>query len=213
MFDLGLLHLIGCWGNISKLATREAKLGIDDINSNFLITGQLQQGLIQIFTGDGKGKTTAAIGTIIRALGNNLKVYVAVFMKGDYPYGEWAFLSKFSNITIERFGSQEFCDPSNVKPEEREQARLALNAARNAMLSGKYDIILLDEINVTVGWNLIPLNDVLKLIDEKPPHVELILTGRRADTELVKRADLVTEMLKIKHPYDKGISARKGIEY
>ena len=110
-------------------------------------------------------------------------------------------------------GSRDFTDPANVKPEEIEQAKQALAAARKAMLSGDYDLVVLDEVNVAVAWKLVELDEVVKLIDDKPQNVELILTGRHADTKLVQVADLVTEMLKIKHPYDKGIRAREGIEY
>jgi len=169
--------------------------------------------LVQIFTGDGKGKTTAAIGAVIRALGHGLRVYVAFFMKGDYPYGERSILSQLPNVTIASFGSRGFIDPANIKPEEKEQAKRALAAAREAMLSGSYDLVVLDEVNLAAAWNLVELDDVLKLIEDKPPGIELILTGRRADSKLVKAADLVTEMLKIKHPYDEGVAAREGIEY
>ena len=171
------------------------------------------QGLVQVFTGDGKGKTTAALGTVIRALGQGLKAYIVFFMKGDYPYGERNILSQLPNVDTACFGSLEFVDPANVKPEEREQARLALSAGREAVSSGNYDIVVLDEVNVAVAFKLIPLDEVIKLIRDKLPHVELILTGRKAAPELIKRADLVTECLKIKHPYDEGIESRKGIEY
>jgi len=171
------------------------------------------KGLVQVFTGDGKGKTTAALGTVIRALGHGLRVFIVYFMKGDYPYGERNILSKLPNVTMVSFGSLEFVDPANIKPEEKEQARQALAAARKAMLSGSYDLIVLDEVNLAVAWKLIELDEVIRLISDKPQNVELILTGRRADTRLVQLADLVTEMLKIKHPYDKGLTSRKGIEY
>jgi len=173
----------------------------------------LRRGRVQIFTGDGKGKTTAAIGTVIRALGHGLRVYIVYFMKGDYPYGERSILSQLPNVTMASFGSRGFADPANIKPEEKEQAKRALAAAREAMFSGSYDLIVLDEVNLAVAWNLVELDEVLKFIEDKPPDVELILTGRRADSKLVKAADLVTEMLKIKHPYDKGVAAREGIEY
>jgi cob(I)alamin adenosyltransferase len=173
----------------------------------------LHKGLVQIFTGDGKGKTTAAIGAVIRALGHGLRVYIVYFMKGDYPYGERSILSQLPNVTMESFGTKGFADPANIKPEEKEQAKRALAAARGAMLSGSYDLIVLDEVNLAAAWDLVELDEVLKLIDEKPEGVELILTGRRADSKLVKAADLVTEMLKIKHPYDEGVAAREGIEY
>jgi len=171
------------------------------------------KGLVQIFTGNGKGKTSAALGAVIRALGHGLRVYFVYFMKGDYPYGERHILSKLPNVKIASFGQKGFVDPANIKPEEKEQARLALAAAREAMLSSSFDLIVLDEINIAVAWKLIELDEVVKLISDKPPHVELILTGRQADAKLIKSADLVTEMVKIKHPYDKGIKARKGIDY
>ncbi len=171
------------------------------------------KGLVQVFTGEGKGKTTAALGTVIRALGHGLRVYIVYFMKGDYPYGEHNILSKLPNVTMASFGSLEFVNPASVKPEEREQARQALTAAREAMLSGSYDLVVLDEVNLAVAWKLVELDEVVRLITDKPQNVELILTGRQADTKLVQLADLVTEMLKIKHPYDSGIMARKGIEY
>lgn len=183
------------------------------MNNNPPAASSSRKGLVQIFTGDGKGKTTAAAGAIIRALGHSLKIYVVVFMKGSNPSGEWTFLSKQPGIIIERFGLDTLCNPSNIKPEEQKQAELALDTARQAIKSGLYDIVVLDEINVAIGWKLIELSDVIALIEEKPPAVELILTGRRAEPELVKMADLVTEMLKIKHPFDAGIAAREGIEF
>jgi len=172
-----------------------------------------KKGLVQIFTGDGKGKTSAALGVVLRALGHGLRVCIVVFMKGDYPYGEWKFLSKIPNVKVARFGFRTFTDPANVKPEEIEQAKQALATAREAMLSGSYDLVVLDEVNIAIGWKLIELDEVVKLIQDKPSNVELILTGRHADTKLVEMADLVTECLKIKHPYDKGMVARQGIDY
>lgn len=153
------------------------------------------------------------MGTVIRALGHGLKVYIVFFMKGDYLYGERNTLSQLPNVTMDSFGSAGFIDPQNIKPEEKGEAERALAAARQAMLKGSYDLVVLDEVNLAVAFNLIELDEVLKLIDEKPEGVELILTGRQADSKLVQSADLVTEMLKIKHPYDQGVVARKGIEY
>jgi cob(I)alamin adenosyltransferase len=173
----------------------------------------VRKGLVQIFTGDGKGKTSAAIGTVIRALGHSLKVYIALFMKGDYPYGEREILSKLPGVTLASFGSSDFIDPGNIKPEERQAAQDALAAARQAMLSGDYDLVVLDEVNIAVAFNLVGVEAVLRFIEEKPERVELILTGRQADKELVKVADLVTECLKIKHPYDSGVEGREGFEY
>jgi cob(I)alamin adenosyltransferase len=170
-------------------------------------------GLVEIFTGEGKGKTSAALGAIIRALGHGLRVYIVFFMKGDFPYGEQKILCQFPDCTVERFGFQEFVDPAHVKPKEKEEARKALEAARKAMLSQKYDVVILDEVNVAAAWKLIDVDSVVKLIHEKPEKVELILTGRYADPKLIKLADLVTDMVKVKHPFDKGILSRKGFEY
>lgn len=176
-------------------------------------SGRLSKGLVQIFTGEGKGKTSSALGIVLRALGHGLRVFIVFFMKGDYPYGEFRVLSQLPNADIAKFGSATFCDPTNIKPEEVEQANQALAAARAAMLGGSYDIVVLDEVNVAVAWKLVELDEVVKLIEDKPKNVELILTGRYADTRLVQLADLVTEMLNIKHPYDEGVKLRKGIEY
>jgi len=174
---------------------------------------RLSRGLVQVFTGDGKGKTSAALGIVLRALGHGLRVYIAYFMKGDYPYGERRILSELPDVDIVSFGGRGFVDPANIKPEEIEEAKQTLAAAREAMLSGNYDVVVLDEVNLAAAWKLVELDEVIRLINDKPPNVELILTGRQADTELIKLADLVTEMLKIKHPYDKGMAARKGIDY
>ena len=171
------------------------------------------RGLVQIFTGDGKGKTSAALGVAIRALGHGLRVHITSFMKGDYPYGEQQILALLPNISLARFGHQDFVDPANVKPEEKEQAGQALEDARRAVLSGDYDLVVLDEVNIAAAWNLVDVSDVVELVRQKPDNVELILTGRYADERLIEIADLVTEMREIKHPYKKGIPGRAGIDY
>ena len=173
----------------------------------------LTRGLVEIFTGSGKGKTTAALGAALRALGHELRVHIVFFMKGGYPYGERNMLPQLPNVSFQSFGHEHFVDPQNVKAEEREQAREALQAARAAISSGKFDLVVLDEVNVAVAWKLIEVEELMKLIEKKPQNVELILTGRYADQRLIERADLVTEMVEVKHPYQKGIKARKGIEY
>ncbi len=177
------------------------------------MTNQNGKGLVQVFTGNGKGKTTAALGTVLRAVGHGRRVFIVFFMKGDYAYGEYRALARFPNVEISQFGFRKFVDPANIKPEERQQAALALAAAREAVTSGRYDLVVLDEVNVALGYQLVSLDEVLKLITDRPPQVELILTGRYADDRLLEAADLVTEMVKVKHPFDKGIPARQGIEY
>ena len=169
--------------------------------------------LVQVFTGNGKGKTTAALGTILRAIGHGFRVFIVFFMKGDSAYGEYDSLTKLPDVNIISFGLRHLIDPTNVDPEDIRQAKLAMEAAREATLSGKYDLVVMDEVNVAVEYKLIELDDVIDLVCQKPENVELILTGRYADNKLIEMADLVTEMVKVKHPFDKGINARKGIEY
>ena len=169
--------------------------------------------MVEIFTGNGKGKTSAALGTVLRALGHGLQVHIVYFMKGRYPYGEQKVLSQLPNVSFSRFGQDYFVDPANIKGKERGQAKKALEEAYKAMTSGKYDLIVLDEVNLAAAWGLISVDDVIELIQKRPQNVELILTGRYADPRLIELADLVTEMVEIKHPYRKGVLSRKGIDY
>ena len=171
------------------------------------------RGLVEIFTGNGRGKTSAALGIALRALGHNLRVHIIFFMKGHYPYSEQKTLAQLPNISFSMFGQEHFVDPANVKPEEKEQARVALDKAREVIYSGNYDVVILDEINVASAWKLLEVSEVLELIQNKPEDIELILTGRYADDRLINSADLVTEMVKIRHPYDRGIKARGGIDF
>jgi cob(I)alamin adenosyltransferase len=170
-------------------------------------------GLVQVFTGDGKGKTTAAVGAAVRALGSGLTVFIAFFMKGNYVAGEGKVLSRLSNITVTGSGRPEFINPSNISKEDIEQARSLFRTASQALKSAEYDLVILDEINLAVAWGLISLDDVLNLIADKPGNVELILTGRGADNRVIKLADLVTDCRNVKHPFNRGIKARQGIEY
>jgi cob(I)alamin adenosyltransferase len=186
---------------------------INDQASSVSSSKSFDLGLVEIFTGGGKGKTSAALGIALRALGHNLRVHVIFFMKGNFFYGERQTLAQLPNTSFSSFGQDYFIDPNNIKPEEKEQARKGLDKAREVIHSGNYDVVILDEINVAVGWKLLEVNDVLQLIKNKPKNVELILTGRYADPKLIDAADLVTEMVKVKHPYDRGIKARGGIDY
>jgi cob(I)alamin adenosyltransferase len=177
------------------------------------LTAKKTRGLMQVYTGNGKGKTTAALGTVLRAAGHGLKIYIVFFMKGDYVRGEFKALARFPNIEVSRSGFRRFIDPAHVTPEEKEEAEQAFTAAREAVAGGRYDLVVLDELNVAVAYGLVGLDEVVRLVRDRPPHVELIITGRYADDRLVEMADLVTEMVKVKHPLDRGIKARKGIEY
>lgn len=199
------------------------------------------QGLIQVFTGNGKGKTTSALGLGLRAIGQGFKVYVIQFLKsGDT--GELFSVKKYlPNMTITQFGIQKLTERQlkidqyeQAKPEEieikptgprgeyyyfppdeleREACRRALEHAKHVINYEEYDIIILDEINCAISKELIKIEDVIQILNEKPAHVEIILTGRGAPKKLIDRADLVSEIKEIKHPFHKGILARRGIEY
>ncbi len=170
------------------------------------------KGLVMVYTGDGKGKTTAAVGQALRALGHGFRVYMIHFMKGR-DYGEFLAAEKLPHLTVDRAGRDTFVKRNNPDPLDIELAREGFIRAAKAIKSGEYDLVVLDEINVAVDYGLIPEADMLGLLEEKPPDVDIILTGRGAKPELVKRADLVSEVLMIKHHYNDGVAQRKGIEY
>ena len=170
-------------------------------------------GLVQVYTGDGKGKTTAALGLALRACGHGLSVYMIQFMKGDIEYGELKAAQWIPNFTIIQFGRPDFVDKENPEEEDIEFARKALEHARDIISSTNHDIVILDELNVALDFKLVELKDVLTLIDSKPKNMELVITGRNAPKEIMNRADLVTNMENIKHPFDNGVSARCGIEH
>ncbi|MBS3790096.1 MAG: cob(I)yrinic acid a,c-diamide adenosyltransferase [Candidatus Thermoplasmatota archaeon] len=173
---------------------------------------KLDKGLVQVYTGDGKGKTTAAIGLAIRAVGRDFKVYIGQFMK-TLDFGEHKALARFEDkITIEQFGSGEFHVEETPSEEEIERAEKGVEKIRESILSGDYDIVIADEICVAYHFGLLGLEHLMDLIDIKPDDVELLFTGRKAPEELIEGADLVTEMKEIKHPYKRGIKARRGIE-
>jgi cob(I)alamin adenosyltransferase len=170
------------------------------------------KGYIQVYTGNGKGKTTAALGLAIRAAGAGLTVFIAQFCKGlDYSELNTLRLLK-KTIKVAQYGRCSFIHGVPCE-EDKRLAMEGLTASREAIKSGKYDVIILDEINVAVHFNLIPVDDLLEIVDNKPENIELVITGRHARKELIKRSDLVTRMCEIKHYYSKGIKARKGIEH
>jgi len=173
----------------------------------------MEKGLVQVYTGNGKGKTTASLGLAFRAVGHGFKVMVIQFMKGNIQYGELESAKKLSPyLTIHQMGRETFVSKTNPDPVDIEWAQKGFALAKEAILSGNYDVVILDEINVAVDYGLIALSDLLQLLDSKPLTVELILTGRNAAPEIIEKADLVTEMLERKHYYKKGINAREGIE-
>ena len=174
---------------------------------------RLEKGLVQVYTGDGKGKTSAAFGLALRAIGRGLKVYVIQFIKGGFDYGELHIVDKLPNMKLAAFGRGKFITDVSPSGEDAKLAKEAFKLAAKVVNEGEYDIVILDEINVALNMKLVKVGDILKLIKTKPEHVELILTGRNAPAKLVDAADLVTEMKEVKHPYMKGVPPRKGIEY
>ena len=172
-----------------------------------------RKGYVQVYTGNCKGKTTAALGLAFRAMGRGLKTYIGQFMKGQL-YGELEAAKKVEPfIIIEQYGKKGFIHVKNP-PQQKDidMAQKGLEKARQAMLKGGYNIVVLDEVITANYFNLVSLTDILDLINNKPEDIELVLTGRYAPRELIDAADLVTEMVEIKHYYQQGVAARDGIE-
>jgi cob(I)alamin adenosyltransferase len=171
------------------------------------------RGLVIVITGNGKGKTTSAFGQALRAIGQGYKVFIIQFMKGR-SYGECIAAEKYlPRLTVHRSGLDSFVMRDNPAPADIQLARQGFELAKKVVASGKYDMVILDEINVAVDFKLIPLQDVVQLIENKPPSLDLILTGRYAAKKIIGLADTVSEVREIKHHYAAGIKDRAGIEY
>jgi len=175
-----------------------------------------ENGLVIVYTGKGKGKTTAALGIALRATGYKKKICMIQFVKGSWHYGEmnsWKKLKPdFEMVTIGK-GFVGIIDDISPKEDHKEIAQEAVKVSNEKIQSKNYDIVILDEINYAINLDLISIDDVLKLIKTKPKNVDLILTGNHANEKLIEIADLVTEMKEIKHPFQKGIKAKKGIDF
>ena len=171
----------------------------------------MRTGFVQVYTGNGKGKTTAAFGLALRAAGAGLRVFIAQFVKG-MPYSELKAFERFADlITIQQYGTGCFIF-GQPTPEDCEAARQGLAEIRSILSEGNHDVVILDEINITTHYELLTVPELLTLIAGRDPGVELVLTGRYADEQILERADLVTEMLERKHYYQQGVEARTGIE-
>lgn len=173
-------------------------------------------GLTIVYTGKGKGKTTAALGIALRATGYEKKICMIQFIKGSWHYGEMDSSKKlepeFEMIAVGK-GFVGIIDDESSKEDHEKVAKEAIRISNERIQSGNYDIVILDEINYAINLNLISVSDVLNMIESKPKNVDLILTGNYAKDEIIKIADLVTEMREIKHPFQKGIKAKKGIDF
>jgi cob(I)alamin adenosyltransferase len=170
------------------------------------------QGFVHVYTGEGKGKTTAALGLALRAAGAGRRVFIAQFCKGGQSSEHVSMERLADRITIRGFGSPDFImsDPSAA---DITAARDGLAVARDIISGGEHGLVILDEASVAVRLGLFTVDELLSVLDARPPHVELVITGRDADPRLVARADLVTEMRNITHYFDRGVQAREGIEY
>lgn len=173
-----------------------------------------KQGLVIIHTGNGKGKTTAALGLGLRAWGQGLRVLVLQFIKGSWKYGELKAAAALGDRFVIRQLGGGFVSGEKAKDGDHLMlAQEALAAARTELHSGNWDMLILDEINYAISFGIVALDDVLQLLSEKPPSLHLVLTGRNATPAILAVADLVTEMTEIKHPHKKGIAAQAGIEF
>jgi|UniRef100_A0A7C3WQW9 cob(I)alamin adenosyltransferase len=174
---------------------------------------RLHQGLVQVYTGEGKGKTTCAFGLALRAVGQGFRVFLIQFLKGQ-DTGELRAAQRLApELTVRGFGRPGLVNLKKPAPEDIALAQEALDLARQVIAAGEHDLVILDEINVALAYNLIPLAEVLEMVNERPPWVEVVLTGRAAPLELIECADLVTEMVPVKHYWEAGVKARRGIEW
>ena len=169
--------------------------------------------MLHVYTGDGKGKTSAALGLGLRAAGHGFRVCMIQFMKGGMKYGEQMSVKKLPGFEIRQFGRKEFVDRDNPGKIDLGWAAKGMDFARKVLAEGKYDVVILDEINVALDWKLVTLEDVLSLIRQRRPGTELVLTGRYAHPQVMEMADYVTEMREISHPYDRGFLSTKGVDH
>ena len=171
------------------------------------------KGLVHVYTGSGKGKTTASLGLALRACGHGWRVRMICFMKGDPDYGEVLISKNIPNFELIQSGLPTFVKKGEPSEEDLRLARKGFDLAQKTIKEDKIDLLILDEINVAVDYGLLSLEEVIELVENKPKSMELVLTGRYAHPEIVKAADLVSEVLEIKHPYRQGIESREGIDY
>lgn len=170
-------------------------------------------GLVQVYTGTGKGKTTASLGLALRASGKGHRCIVIQFMKGQIKYGELAAIDNLPTVEIEQYGRPDFVDRENPAQVDIDLAEEGFERAKEVINGGEYDLVVLDEMNMALDFNLLKEKPVLEMIKNRPPHVEVVLTGRNASPAIIDLADLVTVMAEVKHPYMVGVEGREGIEF
>lgn len=171
----------------------------------------MEKGYIHIYTGNGKGKTTAALGLALRAAGHGYRTYIGQFMKGSH-YGELTSLQKIKEIDIEQFGGKDCITIDQVNEQHKELARKGLSRIKEVLAEEEHKIVILDEICVTIWFGLIAEQEVIGILKSKPSNIEIVLTGRNASDTLLQMGDLVTEMKEVSHYYTNGVEARNGIE-
>ena len=177
-----------------------------------------EHGYIQVYTGDGKGKTTASLGLAMRALGRKWKVLIVMFTKGGNNYGELVSFSQLcpdtqNNVKIVQAGLDRIVYSSNISNEDKKQVQKGWEMAKKAIANDEYNLVILDEANIAIDLELIDLNEVIKTLKNKPNNMEIVLTGRNAKQDIIDIAHLVSEIKPIKHYWDTGVKARKGIEF
>lgn len=170
-------------------------------------------GLVHVYTGTGKGKTTAALGLVMRSVGHGHKAIVIQFMKGEIKYGELNSIGELKGADIEQYGRPDFVNKEDPAQVDIDLAHEGFQRAKEVISSGEYDLVVLDEMNVALDYGLLDEEDVIEMIEGRPDGIEVVLTGRSASPSIIDIADLVTVMAEVKHPYMKGIEGREGIEY
>lgn len=192
------------------MISRNKKVGII-VSQDSSETSDL--GLIHVISGNGKGKTTSSLGLALRAAGHGFRILIIQLMKKGWHYGELTALQNIPQITIEQFGTPEFVDKTSPKEIDYKEAEAAVTRIKHAIFNEKWDILILDEINVAIDFCLVSEDEIIDLLKRKPKKLEIILTGRYATANIISLADYYTEVCEKKHPYQQNIIARKGVEF